>query len=357
MLLLFVAAALGALALFAFARDDVRAWRQAIVVGGIAREADDVGASVARRLGGDVGPLVRRDLRGLPATVVAPSRPGAAPAVVLVVPAGTDAADEQRVLGLQRGLAAAGIAGWAVRVPSEDDLVDDPDAILAGVLEAIAADPGTRDRRVSVIASGAAASIILSRASALPPGVDVPAVVAVEPLADLRALVRDALVDPSVDPALRARVGRLLVRAARDEVEGAGGSIATAVLDAAARSEDPIAALRRLPPQATSGRLRTIVDVLQARDRASFDTAWSALPQDLRARVAAVSPLASAGSVDARVLIVDVAGAGADELGDGRALTGAFEDARRLRVPADGSLPPLGELLSVSAWWLQRAGA
>lgn len=350
---LLVAAAIGLLA----ARDHARAWRQAIIVGGIARGEDDLAATVARGLGGEIGPVEQRELQGLPATLVAPRGADRVPAVVVIVPNGTAAREERRIVDLQRGLAAAGIAGWAVRVPEEDTLLDQPGALLGGVLDAIAVDRRTRDRHVSVIAPGPAASIVLASAAEPTPGRELQALVAIEPITELRKIVRDALIDPAVDPLLRARVGRLLARAATEELRASGSTIAAAVVDRAAASDDPVAALRQLPQQATSGRLAAILAVLRARDAASFDAAWAALPEDLRARVASVSPLAVAGSIDARVLVVDIAGSGADELGDGRALVAALPDARRIRVAADGEAPASRELLSISAWWLLRAGA
>lgn len=358
-LLLLVAALLVAAATALLsARDEVRAWRQAIVVGGIARGSDDAGARIARRLGGAAGALEQFTLLGSPATLIAPSGAGRVPAVVLLVPAGTAAIEEQRIVDLQRGLAAAGIAGWAVRLPAEDALLDRPTATVAGLLDAVAAHRRTRERRVSVLATGPAASIVLASASAGPaPRHDLRAVAAIEPVVDLRALVRDALVDPAVDPQLRARIGRLLARAARDELRAGGATIAAAVVERAMLADDPIAALRQLPLQTATGRLRAIVAVLQARDVPTFDAAWSQLPDDLRARVRAVSPLGSAASIDARVLLVDIGGSGPDELGDGRDLVAALPDARRVRVAASGELPATLDLLSVSAWWLQRAGA
>lgn len=340
------------------ARDDVRAWRQAIVVGGIARGGDDVGAVVARALAAEVHPLEQLTVQGSPATLVAPSGSERVPAIVLLVPAGTATMEEQRIVDLQRGLAAAGIAGWAVRVPAEDELLDRPGATLDAILVAVAAHRRTRDRRVSVLATGPAASIVLASAGrGAGAGHDLRAVAAIEPVVDLRALVRDALVDPTIDPQLRRRIGQLLARAARDELRASGATIAASIVEGAIAADDPIAVLRRLPPQVATDRLRPIVAVLQARDAASFDAAWAGLPEELRARVRSVSPLDTAASVSARVLVVDVAGSGPDELGDGRDLAAALPDARRLRIAADGELPPTRELLSVSAWWLQRAGA
>jgi pimeloyl-ACP methyl ester carboxylesterase len=94
-------------------------------------------------------------------------------------------------------------------------------------------------------------------------------------------------------------------------------------------SPDPLALFRRLEPAQVAPSARAVVRLLANRDPARFDRLYAALPQELRASIVRLSPLAGAARLRAPV---DIASAPHDKyfpLGETKALIHA---ARRARV-------------------------
>ncbi len=355
-------------------RDEARAWRQVTTIGA---QLTDLGAvdGLGERLARDTTPAKAVTVGALPSTLVAPGDGEPAhPAVALLVPEGTDGTEERRVRDVQHALASARMSAWAVRVPSDEDALVDPTAAVRveGALGAIAAHPSTSDRHVSVLAIGPTASLVLVAAADGAIADDIEAIVAVQPIADVRGLVGLATTGAFVDetgrvrrvearPELRESAGRAVLQTVRRELPKEG-RVVDALLDAAEASPDPIAALKVLPDSAAGPRLAPILAVLRTESPAEFDAAWDRLPESFRTAALERSPLPIASRVRARVLVVQATD---DEWArsDVARLASTLPDARTLEVDA---ADPAGlvddprairDVLSVSAWWLQRAGA
>ena len=355
-------------------RDEARTWRQVTAIGA---ELTDLGAvdRIGEALAADTKSARTVQVGELPATLVTPDDGASThPAMVLLVPEGTNGAEERRVRDVQHALAGARIAAWAVRVPGNDDALVDPTAYprLERALSAIAAHESTRDRRLSVLAIGPTASLVLVAATSGPIAKDLQAIVAVQPVADVRGLVALATTGAFVDasgrerriettPELRSSAARAVLQAVRQELPD-GGPVLDKLLDAAEASPDPLAALEVLPEDVAGPELQPILAVLRTDTPAAFDTAWDQLPKGFRDAAQERSPLPVASRVRARVLVVEATD---DEWArsDVRRLAETLPDARTLELQAKdpGALvddaAAIRDVLSVSEWWLRRAGA
>lgn len=373
-----VAIAAALLAWLLVDRAQLRAWRQAVTVGGSL--AGD-GAGVAGRVVGwvdhPVGAARVRDAAGLPAVSVAPDDGRRAhPVVVVLVPDG--AADDElaAVQDLQQALARAGIAAWALRTPGQDRALVDDAALgeVGAALLAIADDTGTRSGRIAVAGSGVLGSLGLVLASRDGLAARIDSVLAVQPVADVQGLVRLAVtgtvrdaagreVEHTVSREIRRAAGEAIVQAVRLQL-GEGDPLVDEVLDAALANDDPIAALAGAPSGGLP-ELRAAQAVLRADGGAEFDRSWARLPAEVRAHEDARSPLAQAHRIDARVLLVVPEDDRAWPTEDVERLERVLRDARLHRtrlLDPDGGVGALdsGELrraLGVGAWWLRRAGA
>ena len=339
-------------------RDQARALRQAATIGGALSGVDRL-ESIAARLAQDTEPARREDAGAFPATLVAAGDGARHPAIVVLVPDGTTAVEERNLRDAQHAIAGAGLAAWTVRVPITDRaLVDDAaERRLAAALDAIAAHPATADRAVSVVAFGPTASLTLAVAATSSDARDLRAVIAVQPLIDIGALVEHRA---ELSPELRARVGRALVEVVRQEV-GPTSPLVASLLEVAVESDDPLSALQSIPPRAAGPRLAPMLAVLQSDSTAGFDAAWDQLPQAIRDTALRNSPITFADEVDARVLVVDTT----DDpwlRAEAERLQEELDDARVVAIDAstagrvDDELG-VREALSVSAWWLRAAGS
>ncbi len=356
-------------------RDDARAWRQVSTIA--AGLVDLGGTSEAAGEWLAVDTTAAREVAAgtLPATLVRPDDDDAAdPAIVLLVPEGTTGAEEQRVREAQHAIAGAGLSAWAVRVPGGADALVDAAGYeaLAGSLAAIASHDTTEDERVSVVAAGPIASLVLVAAASDDLREQIRAVVAVQPIADVRGIVSLATtgsyvradgraVRVELSPELRESAGRAVFQAIRADLPD-GGPVLEPLLDAAEASDDPLAALELVPPDVAGPELRPLLDVARAETPAEFDAAWDRLPSSFRDAAGERSPLPFAGQVQARVLAVQASEeAWAQE--DVARLADALPDARTLELdPEDpGSVvddpAAVRDLLSVSGWWMRRAGS
>ncbi len=354
-------------------RDDARTWRQVTVIGA---QLTDLGRfdRIGELLAADTSTARTQQVGTLPATIVTPDDGGEAhPAIVLLVPAGTSEAEERRVRDVQHAVAGAGLSAWAVRVPGDDALAASTASDqLVDALAAIVRHDTTRDRHISVIAVGPTASIVLVAAASGPIAADLEAIVAVQPVADVRGLVALATTGVYVDaagrehraepsPELRASAGRAVLQAVRVELPNPN-PVLDSVLDTAARSLDPLATLKVLPDAVAGPKLAPVLAVLRADTTAEFDAAWNRLPVGFREAAQKRSPLPVAGTVRARVLVVQAT----DEewaRSDAERLTAELPDARMIEAdPEDpgaviDQATAIRDLLSVSEWWIRRAGA
>lgn len=355
--------------------DDARTWRQVTAIGS---QLSDLGAvdSVGELIAVEIAKARTEEVGGLPATLVTPADGGDAhPAIVLLVPEGTSDSDDARVREVQHAVAGAKLSAWAIRVPSGDDALTDPATYedLVSALGQVAGHETTEDRHVSVLAIGPTASLVLVAAASSDIARDIEAIVAVQPLADVRGLVALATTGSYVDaagveqrtelgPELRASAGRAILQAVRVELEAEPNPVLEALLDTAEASDDPLAALRVLPDDVAGPSLAPVLAVLRSETGAEFDAAWDQLPASFRDAALERSPLARAEAVRSRVLVVratDDAWAAVDV----ERLASELPDARTLQLEAKdpaGLLDDpaaLRDVLSVSEWWMRRAGA
>jgi hypothetical protein len=370
LLLLLVAAAW-----WATHRDEVRGLRAALVVA-TELEQVPVASRIARWGTDEPRPTVVRTAGDLPATLTRPADGDNHPAVVLLVPNGTTEAEGTDLGKVQRGLARAGFAAWAVRAPDPGEGLGTAagQLRLEAALQAVSSDPSTTGRGISIIAAGPLASQALVAAGDEKVGRLVRGVVAVQPVADLRGVVQLAVTGVTVDadgtqrrhPAadgVRGDAGRAIVDVLRTHISGGSGAAIDAALDAAAASDDPIAALRQLPAAALPPQVAQVRAVLDASDVGSFARAWEALPADLRADADAISPTAVAARTDARVLLVvprrDEAWPGEDAdrlaamLDDARLVTTDVLDSSG--ATGDISVDDAREVGEALGWWLDGA--
>lgn len=355
-------------------RDDARTWRQVTAIGA---QLGDLGwiDPIGEALSVDTSIARTEQVGTLPATLVTPDDGDENhPAIVLLVPEGTIGSEERRVRDVQHAIAGASMSAWAMRVPADDHALVDPTAPdrLVDALSAIVAHETTRDRHLSVIAVGPTASLVLVAAAEGPVASDLAAIVAVQPIADVRALValastgayvdaagRQHRADPS--PQLRGSAGRAVLQAVRAGLPERD-PVLDSMLDAAERSPDPLASLKVLPDAVAGPELAPVLAVLRADTPAEFDAAWARLPAGFRDAAQERSPLPGAGTVRARVLVVQATD---DEWArsDVERLAAALPDARTLQVDATDpgavidDAAAIREILSVSGWWMRRAGA
>lgn len=370
---------LAAIVLLLLHRSEARAWRQAVTIAAALREVP-VASRVVGWFDHEPAATLKRRPGGLPATLVRPDDGEQShPTIVLLVPGGASAGELHRIREVQRALARAGIAAWALRSPDQGTVsVDDAGrARLRAALSTIADQSTTRGGTLAVAAAGPLASVALVTAAEPAAGPRLRAVLAVQPLIDARRLLRRALTgterrpDGSDRPVkvpieLRVAAGRALVDTIRQQAGEAAPARLRAALDAAEQSQDPIATLRSTPRALVPPNLRAALSVVRATTPAEFDRAWDQLSPDVRALADAQSPARVADGIDARVLLViphhdstypsehayDLAASLRDARVHATAILdggGAAGDAREPGVP--------WEAVSDGAWWLQRAGA
>lgn len=329
-------------------REESRGMRAAVLVAS-EFEQIPVATRIARWGSDEPEPTDVREVGGLPATLVRPGAGHAAPAMVLLVPEGTTAAEGADVVAVQRGLARAGASAWAFRTPDLGASMgtEASQERIERAVQEIARDTTTKDRHVALIAVGPQASQALVAAARPDLRAAVRGVVAVQPVADLRGAVQLAVTGITIDadgtqrqlteasPA-RLDAARALVAVVRTHVPEDAPSLVTRIVDRAERSTDPIGELRSIPARLLTDDLRPIRAVLDASDVASFTTAWNALPADLRAEADAVSPSTGAADISARVLLVTPTDDSAWPGADADRLHAALDDSRRLETSLFG---------------------
>jgi len=359
-------------------RDGARSWRQAAI---ISSEVGDVpiGRNVAGWLTHEPRDVRVLTAGGLPATMIRPggAEDRTAPAVVVLVPNGTSARELKQLENVQHAVARAGMVAWAVRVPDPGESLGSTRELgkLRSAMLGIASDPSTRDGHVSIIAAGAIASQALVVASE--PEVDrfVQAMLVVQPVADVQGLVRLAVTGTArntlgadvAHPAaarLRRTAARALVRTLREQAPNTLSPIVGRLLDAAIDQDDPLAALRRIPPRLLRGDLRALRRVLTTDDPRQFDAAWTLLPASLLMEASALSPTEVVADLDARVLLGGPLDDTQYPIEDTFRIAAQLND-RRVRVTrlldvdgrADASSAGARSTVRDIAWWLEQAGS
>ena len=318
-------------------RSTVAAQADGVVVLSTVLETPGVTAAVERLT--DEPRVEETEVAGMPTTVVRPAGAGPWPAVVFMNGATRLGRDHPRVRGLARGL---GRAGYLVVVPDLPGLRESEittrtlDAALA-VARAAAGRPDAREGRIALlgVSVGAALALLVAEDPSL--GRRVSVVGGIAPYADLPNMLRLATTGyyRDGDRLVRYPTDRFLVR------------VVTRSLRAV------------LPPGVGRDALARL---LANRDPRRFDALYGALPAEVRAEHARLSPIARADRLHAPV---ELASAPRDKyfpLAESRALAARAPDARvtvtttlEHAIPEPGDIPDLVRFDAFAVRVLERA--
>ena len=318
-------------------RSTVAAQADGVVVLSTVLETPGVTSAVERLT--DEPRVEETEMAGMPTTLVRPAGAGPWPTVVFMNGATRLGREHPRVRALARGL---GRAGYFVVVPDLPGLRESEittrtlDAALAAA-RAAAARSDARDGRIALLGVSVGASLALLAAEDPSLGRRVSVVGGIAPYADLRNMLRLATTGYYRDGGrlVRYRTDRFLVR------------VATRSLAAA------------LPPGVGRDALGRL---LANRDPRRFDALYNALPAEIRAEHARLSPLARADRLRARV---ELASSPRDKyfpLAESRALAARAPDARVTvtttldhAIPEPGDIPDLIRFDAFAVRVLERA--
>jgi dienelactone hydrolase len=250
------------------------------------------------------------EVAGSPATLARPAGSGPWPAIMFVNGATRLGRREPEVQKLANGLARA---GYLVLVPDlrglpGGELSDTTVATTVQVARAVADRTDVSGSRVALVGVSVGATLALLAAEAPELADRVSLVAAIAPYTDLKEVIRLATTG-------YFRQGNLLIRYATDPYVGlvVARSLAAALPPSSHRQvlldelrripdddPDPLARLEAslppLPPEA-----RPVLDLLENRDPMRFDALYAALPAELRAGIARLSPITRAARLRAPV--------------------------------------------------------
>jgi dienelactone hydrolase len=245
------------------------------------------------------------ELAGSPATLARPGGKGPWPAIMFVNGATPLGRREPEVQDLARGLARA---GYLVVVPDlsglkEGELSDATVAATVDAARAIAARPDVRDGRVAFVGVSMGGTLALLAAESPRLAGQVSVIAAIAPYTDLEEVIRLATTG-------YRRQGNLLIRYPTDPYVGlvVARSLAAALPPSdpqralVARLEaiddndpDPLASLRGASPAGLPAEAEPVVALVANTDPRRFDELYAALPAELKAAIARLSPLTHAG--------------------------------------------------------------
>jgi hypothetical protein len=249
----------------------------------------------------------------VPTTVARPAGGGGQAAVVFVNGATPAGRHEPHVERLTRGLART---GFSVFVPDPSGLRDGEITVATlrstmAVVDAVARRPDVA--RVSLVGASVGCSLALVAAESPLLAGRISAVAGLAPYTDLRAAIMMALTDryptatgPSVpyrpDPFLALVVARSLVAALPP---GHDRRILLSRLQAVPdNAPAPLAELGRIRVGRFGPPARAVLRLLDNRDPARFAAIYGALPTEVRAGVARLSPVAGAAHLRVPVRLV-----------------------------------------------------
>jgi pimeloyl-ACP methyl ester carboxylesterase len=244
------------------------------------------------------------EIAGSPATLARPGGEGRWPAIVFVNGATPLGRQEPEVQDLARGLARA---GYLVLVPDlsglkEGELSDKTVAATVDAARAIAARPDVRDGRVAFVGVSLGGTLALLAAENPRLAGQVSVVSAIAPYTDLKEVVRLAttgyrrqgnlLIRYPTDPYVSLVVARSLA-AALPPSDGQRALVAR--LEAIDDNDpDPLAGLRAAAPAGLPPESEPVVALVANTDPRRFDELYAALPAELKAAIARLSPLTRA---------------------------------------------------------------
>jgi dienelactone hydrolase len=268
---------------------------------------------------------------GMPTTVARPAGDGPRPVLVIVNGATELGRGHPTLQRLARGLARA---GYVVLIPDLPGLAQGEltEATVRATVD-VARAAGDRVGLVGV-SVGTSLALLAAEDPTLTGRVSV--VGGTAPYSDLTNLVRLAttgyyrdgnlLVPFETDPFLAVAVARSLAAALPAGPERDAVRAQVNMLDD--NAADPLAPMRALPREGLAPAVRTVVELLANQDPRRFDELYAAVPADLRAIVARLSPLTGAADLTTRV---ELATAPRDEyvpLAEPQALVRAAPNAR-----------------------------
>jgi dienelactone hydrolase len=246
---------------------------------------------------------------GAPATVARPGGEGPWPALVIVNGATPRGRFEPGLQRLVRGLARAGYVTVLPDLPglAEGEIGEGTVDAAAAVALAVAAGGEARGGRVGLVGVSVGTSLALLAAARPELAASVTVVAGTAPYADLENVLRLAttgwyrdgnlLIRYETDPFLAVAAARSLAASAPPGPERRRLVALAEELDD--RSPDPLAPVRALPLAALEPEIRAVVAVLANDDPLRFDELYAALPDEVRATIASLSPSSSLGAVRA----------------------------------------------------------
>jgi dienelactone hydrolase len=305
-------------------------------------------------------------IAGSPATLARPGGKGPWPAIVFVNGATPLGRREQEVQDLARGLARA---GYLVLVPDlsglkEGELSDDTVAATVAAASAVAARPDVRDGRVAFVGVSMGGTLALLAAEMPSLAGRVSVVSAISPYTDLKEVIRlattgyqrqgNVLVPYSTDPYVGLVVARSLAAALPpSDAQKALVAQLEAIDD---NDPDPLSGLRATPPASLLPEAAPVVALVANRDPRMFDQLYGALPPELRAAAARLSPLRWARRLHAPVELASPPQDTYFPVSQSRALAEAAPDARLTVTEAFAHVIPKpslthpGDLLRFDGW-------
>jgi pimeloyl-ACP methyl ester carboxylesterase len=305
---------------------------------------------------------------GVPTTVYRPGGGDRWPALVFlngITARGRHHPEVERLAG------ALARVGFLVFVPdppglSRGEITDRTLSATIGVVRAAADSRDATGRRVGLVGVSIGTSLGLLAAEEPSLAERITLVAGIAPYTDLENITRLATTGYAEEAGSLTRyettsflplvIARSLVAALPDGRERS--RLLAKLLRLHEGSPDPLALFRRPEPKEVAPSARAVVALLANRDPARFDRLYAALPQELRASILRLSPLAGAARLRAPV---EIASAPHDKyfpLGETRALARAAPHSRvRLTVTStlhhavpNFSLSDLSDLVGFDGW-------
>lgn len=289
----------------------VAQWRALVVVSQLLEVP--VAQPVVRMLTPEPRDPYELELDGIEASVFRPAGEGPWPAIALLTGADGEGRRQPDLVRAARALARAGFVVYAPDTPGLREgrlgqrTIDD----TASVLLAAAGHRHARGRRVGVVSVSAGASLALVAAGEQGLEGRVSVLVAVAPFADPRTVAMLATTghyttaQGAIEPFdASPRLADLLAESVLDSADGLGvpPGLLERVREDVRTSDDPLAPFRELRETPDlPGEVRAVLDLVANRDPARFDALYDAVPDEMRSRLEALSPVRAAPGVEAPV--------------------------------------------------------
>lgn len=254
-------------------------------------------------------------IAGYPAFIVKPDAgKGPWPALFFVNGAVPEGRELPEVRRLAEGLARA---GYTVVVPDLPGLKNGeitPETVSGTieVAQAVSKRSDTREGQVGLVGVSTGATLALLAAKDPSLKGDVSVVAGVAPYSDIRTILNiattgyywdgETLVPYKADPYLSyvvARSGVAMLPPGKDRQQ-----LDSELNEVGRLDPDPLAGLRKRSLEDLGPEARSVVELLANEDPQRFDKLYKALPDEIRAKLDRISPLAGEGQIEAPVELV-----------------------------------------------------